>query len=109
MESELHTDSNCQDEDHCRDSAQFDPEDTESSEQLTNYAGDDEDDESRGPGRHQQDADDEEDCGNGRGQGKQEVEPQPDVLLPEGEGDAVRKVEDAAGYEGRGLTWLLRS
>ena len=45
----------------------------------------------------------------GSGQGQQKVEPEPDVLLPEGEGDTVRKVGEA-GHEGRGLgLGILRS
>ena len=61
-------------------------------------------------GRDEEHADQQEHRGEGGGQGQQEVEPEPDVLLPEGEGDAVRKVWEAAGYEGRGLAWgILRS
>ena len=45
-------------------------------------------------------ADQQEHRGKGSVQGQQEVEPEPDVLLPEGEGDAVRKVGEAAGHEG---------
>ena len=54
-------------------------------------------------------ADQQEHRGEGSGQGQQEVEPEPDVLLPEGEGDAERKVGEA-GHEGRGLALgILRS
>ena len=34
----------------------------------------------------------------GGGQGQEKVEPESDVLLPEGEGDVVRKVGEAAGH-----------
>ena len=56
VESELHTDTDCQDEDDGGDGAEFDAEDAESPEELTDNAGDDEDDEGGGPGRHQEDA-----------------------------------------------------
>ena len=99
VESELHTDTDCQDEDDSGDGAEFDAEDAESPEELTDNAGDDEDDEGGGPGRHQEDADDEEDSCQGRGQSQQQVEAEADVLLPECEGDTEGEVGETPGLE----------
>ena len=50
-------------------------------------------------GRDEEHADSQEHRVEGGGQGQQKVELEPNVLLSEGEGDAVRKVGVAAGHD----------
>ena len=49
-------------------------------------------------GRDEEHADSQEHHVEGGDQGQQKVEPEPNILLPGGEGAAVRKVGEAAGH-----------
>ena len=99
MNREFNSDSDRNDENDCRNCAQFDPQKTHRSEELNDDRRDDDDDDGGDPRTHQNEADDEEDGGQDADESDGKPESKTEILLPKCERNSAGKVGETSFFK----------